>query len=184
MSNRNIIIFRHLKTWIDDKGYERIQYDKSLKKSEKFVKFIKKFISDKQYINKIKFYTSEHDRTIMTSLILVSKLKSEMIDNNINQIKIYETTIIDILNRDPTKKKYKTNYNNFKNKIDKKLNDDTLYIYVTHSSTIYNLFEYLCKFYSDGKYKQNYIDKIHTYSLSFISKTDNRLTYDFNIDIR
>jgi hypothetical protein len=184
MSKRNIIIFRHFETWIDDKGQERIYYEKSLKKSEKFIKFIIKYISDKQYINKIKFHTSEHDRTIMTSLILVSKLKSEMIVNNMKQIKIYEPTIIDILNRDPSKKKYKKNCDKFKNKINNKLKDDTLYIYVTHSSTIYNLFKYMCKFYSRGKFKKNYIDKIHTYSLSFISKVDKHLTYDFNVDIR
>ena len=184
MSKRNIIILRHFETWVDKKGQERIYYDKSLKKSDKFVKFIKKYISDKQYINNIKFYTSEHDRTIMTSLILVSKLKSLIVNNNDKQIKMHEPIIIDMLNRDPNKKKYKNNYHKFKNEIDNKLKNDTLYIYVTHSSTIYNLFKYLSKFYSDKKYKQKHIDKIHTYSLSFISKDDNQLTCDFNINMK
>lgn len=72
--NENIIIIRHFETFKDENNNERIYYNKSLKKSEKYLEFIKKYINDNPKITKIKFFTSKHDRTIMTSLIISNGL--------------------------------------------------------------------------------------------------------------
>ena len=69
------------------------------------------------------------------------------------------------------------------NALNPKLNGDTLYIFISHSSTILNLFEYFCKIYS-SKYNKKYTNKIHSYSLSFITKTSDRLMFDFNINMK
>lgn len=183
MSEKNIIIIRHFETFEDTNKNEKINYEKSLIKSPKYIEYIIKYINDNPNINKIKFYTSKYDRTIMTSLILCNGLKSQIILNKLKTIKIYDPIITDILNRDPHKKNHKEICNNIKNSINDKLKDDTLYLFVSHSSLIYNLFECLCKLYS-SKYKGETKNRIHTYSLSFIKKTKNSLKYDFNVNMK
>lgn len=183
MTEKNIIIIRHFETFEDSHGNEKINYNKSLNKSENYVVFIKEYIKKNKNINKIKFYTSKHERTIITALILSNKLKSNIISKKLNSIEICDPIITDLIDRDPSKKKYKNNCIKIINEIDAKIKSDTLYIYVSHSSTIYNLFDCFYKLYS-SKNSEKFINKIHSYSLSFLSKKKNRLTFDFNINMR
>lgn len=183
MTEKNIIIIRHFETFKDDTKCEKIDYNKSLKKSVKYVKYIQNYIDENSNIKKIKFFTSKHDRTIMTSLILCSGIKTKIISNELNSIEIYDPVISDMIDRDPTKTNYKKVCKKINNSVNEKLSDDTLYIFVTHSSLIYNLFNCLCKLYSD-KYKEKPKSHIHTYSLSLIKKTKKTLTCDFNINMK
>lgn len=183
MTEKNIIIMRHFETFEDSHGNEKINYNQSLDKSENFIVFIKEYIEKNKNINKIRFYTSKHERTIISALILCNKLKSNIISNKLNPIEICDPIITDLIDRDPNKKKYKNNCIKIINKIENKLKNDTLYIYVSHSSTIYNLFNCFYKLYSP-KNSEKFINKIHSYSLSFLTKKKNRLIYDFNINMR
>jgi hypothetical protein len=182
MSEKNIIIIRHFKTFEDDKGNEKILYKKSLSRSVKFVDFIKKYVNENKSINKIKIYTSNQDRTIMTAFILISKLKSEIISSELKNVNIFEPIITDIIDRDPKKNKYKGVCDKIKNIIEPKLKNDTLYVFITHSSLIFNLFECFYNIYTDknvAKTNKN----IHSYSLSFMTKTNNHLKSKFNINM-
>lgn len=183
MTDKNIIIIRHFETFEDSNKNEKIDYEKSLKKSGKYIEFIQNYIIENPNINKIKFFTSKHDRTIMTSLILCSGLKTKIISNQLKSIEIFEPAIIDILDRDPLKINHKKVCNKIKNNVNDKLNDNTLYLFITHSSLIYNLFTCFCKLYS-SKYKSESKTHIHTYSLSYIKKTTGSLKYNFNINMK
>ncbi len=174
---------RHFETIKDSRNNEKILYDKSLEKSLIFTEFIKKYLDDRPNINRIKFYVSKHERTIISALILSNQIKSKIILNKFKPIEISDPVIIDIIDRDPKAKKHKKNCNKIKNDLEPTLKNNTLYIFVSHSSIIFNLFECFCKFYSN-KYKENFINKIHSYSLSFINKTKDRLIYDFNINMK
>lgn len=183
MEDKNIIIIRHFETMKDSDGNEKVLYDKSLIKSIKFIEFIKKYLENKPNIKKIKFYVSKHDRTIISALILCNQIKSKIISNQFNMIEIFDPVITDIIDRDPKLKKHKETCNKIKNNLEPYLNSDTLYIFVSHSSVIYNLFECFCKIFSN-KYKEKYTGKIHSYSLSYINKQKNRIIYDFNINMK
>ena len=183
MSEKNIIIMRHFETFEDSNGNEKINYEKSLDKSENFINFIKEYIEKNKNISRIRFYTSKHERTIISALIMCNKLKSNIILNKLGPIDIYDPIITDLIDRDPQKKKYKNNCIKIKNEIDAKFKSDTLYIFVTHSSTIYNLFECFFKLYS-SKYNEKFVNKIHSYSLSFLTKKKKNLIFDFNINMR
>lgn len=183
MCEKNIIIMRHFETFEDSKGNEKIKYEKSLDKSEKFINFIKEYIEKNKNINRIRFYTSKHERTIISALIICNKLKSNIILNKLSPIDIHDPVITNLIDRDPNKKKYKNNCIKIKNEIDSKLKKDTLYIFVTHSSTIYNLFRCFYKLYSSN-YNEKFVNKIHSYSLSFLTKNKKDLIFDFNINMR
>ena len=176
MKNKYIMIVRHFETF---KGVEKIKFRESFEKSQLFINYIESFIDKYPEIKKIKFYTSNQERTIMTSIILSSNLKSEIINNNIFNLKIYDPVINDNLDRDP-KKIYKIKTcNYFKNIIDKSLDDKTLHIYVTHSSVIYNLFKCMLEYLTDSKI-DDFNKKIHSYSISTIVGKNDRISYSFN----
>lgn len=181
--DKNIIIIRHFETFKDKNNNERIYYNKSLKKLEKFLEFIKKYINDNPEINKIKIFTSKYDRTIMTSLIISNGLKSKIINNKLRLIEIHDPIIMDIVDRDPQQLKHKEICNKIIYKIDNKLNENTLYLFITHSSLIHNIFNCFCKLYSSKSIK---IPKtnIHNYSLSYMKKTKKSFEYDFNINMK
>lgn len=174
---------RHFETFEDSNGNEKIYYSKSLDKSYKFIKFIHEYLNKNKNVNKIKFYTSKHDRTIISALILCNKIREKIISKEFHTIEIFDPIITDLIDRDPKKIKNKKMCEKIKNNVDKKFKSDTLYIFITHSSTIYNLFECFCKLYST-KYTENFVNKIHAYSISFITKTNDRLIYEFNINMR
>jgi len=102
---KNIIIMRHFKTFDDFFGNQKIIYDKSLIQSNLFVDFIINHLTTNKYINKIKIYTSNHERTIDTVNILISKLKSKIIKKKIKSIEIFDPIISNTIDRDPLKKK-------------------------------------------------------------------------------
>ena len=156
-----------------------IKLRNNIYKSIIFAEYIKKIIKEFSDIKKIKFYTSDHERTIMTALILSSTLKSEVIKNNLPKIEIYDPIIDNIVDRDPNK--IKANYicNSFHNLIDKKIKDDTLYIYITHSSIISNLFTCILDYLSNKK--GGYFNKkIYNYSLSYIIRFNNKVSWVYN----
>lgn len=187
--NKNIIIIRHFETFKDENNNERIYYNESSRKLKKYLEFIEKYINNNsnannsQKINKIKIFTSNYDRTIITSLIICNGLKSEIISNRLKSIEIFEPVITDILDRDPHKKKHKEICKKITNDINNKLNEDTLYLFITHSSLICNIFNCFCKLYSN-EYKKVSKSHIHRYSLSYIKKTKKICEYDFNINMK
>lgn len=181
--DKNIIIIRHFETFKDENNNERIYYNKSLKKLEKYLEFIIKYINDNPKINKIKFLTSKYDRTIMTSLIISNGLKSKIINNKLRTIEIHDPIITDIADRDPHKQKHKEICKKIIYEVDNKLSENTLYLFTTHSSLIYNIFNCFCKLYS-SEYKKIPKTHIHTYSLSYMKKTKKSFEYDFNINMK
>jgi hypothetical protein len=180
--NKHIIIMRHFETFKDKHGKEKIYYDDSNDKSVVFVNFIKDYINKHPDINKIKFYSSNHERTLMTSLIVSSCIKSEIINGNFKKINIDDPSINNIIDRDPSKKKHIKRCEIINQKINNKLKDDTLYIFITHSSVISNLFYCFVNMFAKKDFKTK-SEKIHSYSLSYITKIDNKLTWDFNIKL-
>jgi len=180
---KNIIIIRHFETFKDENNNERIYYNKSLKKIEKYLEFIKKYMNDNLKINKIKFFTSKYDRTIMTSLIIANGLKSKIINNQLRTIEIYNPIITDVVDRDPRKQKNKEICNKIIYDVDNKLSENTLYLFITHSSSICNIFNCFCKLYSTG-HKKISKTHIHRYSLSYIKKTKKTFECDFNINMK
>jgi len=185
---KNIIIMRHFKTFDDFFGNQKIIYDKSLIQSNLFVDFIINHLTTNKYINKIKIYTSNHERTIDTVNILISKLKSKIIKKKIKSIEIFDPIISNTIDRDPLKKKHINICQKIKNEIESKLKHDTLYIFTTHSSLIYNLFECFLNIYADKNKELINLKKIkkhiHSYSLSFISIKNDNLKYKFNINMK
>ena len=176
MENKYLMIIRHFET---HKNSEKIKFNNSFTKSQMFINYIKKFIKKYTNIKKIKFYTSNQDRTIITSLILSSNLKNEIINDTILNLQIYEPEINDILDRDPKKIKKNDTCKYFKNIIKKSMDNDTLYIYITHSSVIYNLFKCIVKNITNEKF--DIPDKrIHSYSMSTFVKCDDKIHYSFN----
>lgn len=166
---KNIIIIRHFKTSHDSDNNEKIIYDNALIDSNLFINFIYKYLKENTYIKDITFISSPQDRTIMTSLIICSHLKTALKNKDYN---INDPIIDNILDRDPNKKinldilkKY------LKKEINEKFNGDTLYIFVTHSSIIYNLYKSIIEIYS----KEIDFSKKHIYT--------NSLTYIQIIDI-
>ena len=137
----HFMLIRHFETFHNSNGEEKIKFKSSYDKASFFIEFIKSYISKYGGIKKIKFFTSDYERTLLTSLILSSLIKTEIIDGNIDGIKIYEPVLNNMIDRDPRKKNKKHVCEYFKNTIENNIEPETLYIYVTHSSVIYNLFK-------------------------------------------
>ena len=176
MKNKYIMIIRHFETV---EGKEKIKFNESFEKSQLFINYIENFINKYPHINKIKFYTSDQERTIITSLILSSNLKGEIIKNNIHDLQIYDPIINNKIDRDPKKKNKSKICKYFKNMIEKSLDDETLYIYVTHSSVIYNLFKCMVDYFI-GEIIDDFDKKIHKYSISTIVNNNDSVNYNFN----
>lgn len=171
---KNIIIIRHFKTC-----NERINYEESLIISDNF---IKKIIEHMEYnnINDIIIYTSDTDRTIVTALILVVKLK----DYNIN---VKFPQIENNLNRDPFHERIEITQNYFDNF---KFDNNKLVIFITHSSVYEYLYKILLLKLSNKILKDNIFDlkknntRIFSYSMSYINLKNDKLKSKFNIDMR
>ncbi len=179
MENKYIMLIRHFESYYDSHNNEKIKFKDSFCKSVVFAEHIKKIIREFPEIKKIKFYTSDHERTIMTSLVLSSTLKSELIKNNLPKIKIYDPIIDNIVDRDPKKIKSKYMCNSFHNLIDKKLKHNVLHIYITHSSIISNLFTCILDYLSNRK-NENFHKRIYNYSLSYIIRYNNKVNWLYN----
>lgn len=175
-----IMLFRHFKTSINLNGEEKINYSNSFQRAEIFVNQINDFIKKYPQIKKIKFFTSDKERTLVTSLVISSKIKSNIIEKKQKSIKIYDPLIEKNIDRDP-KKIYKDKIcNYFNDKINYSYEEDTLYIYITHSSVIHNLFKCMLE-ECTGKPVEDFKNKkIHGYSLSYIAKKNGKVTYEFN----
>lgn len=179
-----IIFIRHFETYNSSKNKERINYSTSFESASGFVENIK-FIADKYpQIKKIKFLTSDHERTLLTSLVISSKLKSEILEKKFKYIDINDPVINEFVDRDPQKKNKHVICNYFYKKIESSFDDDTLYIIVTHSSIIYNLFKCILEFCVGNEFSEFENKRIHGYSLSYITKYDNKVTYGFNKKIK
>lgn len=176
MKNKYLMIIRHFETY---KNKEKIKFNESFEKSQYFINYIENFIKKYPEIKKIKFYTSDQERTIMTSLILSSNLKSEIIKNKISNIHIYDPVINNKIDRDPKKKNKHHTCNYFKNIVDKSLSDDTLYIYITHSSIISNLFKCILEYLANDDI-DDFNKRIHHYSISTVVKFNDKVHYNFN----
>ena len=182
--NFNIIIIRHFKTVNDKKNKEeKIIYKDAFEQSKPFIKFIKKYVDKYNKINKIKFISSPQDRTIMTGLIISTILKSDIIENRIKKIIIEDPIIEEVIDRDPHKKKHIITCKVLKEQISKEYDENTLYIFITHSSLIYNTFSCLLNSYLKDKI-EFFAEKIHSYSLSYIIKSNNKISYEFNKNLK
>ena len=177
----NIIIIRHFKTKKDNNNQEQIIYDNIYEIAQKYINFIVKILSKKSNINKIIMLMSPQDRTIITSLIISTLIKNEIIKNNITGISIIEPEIDKILDRDPYKIKKKKISNNIYEKITS-FDQNTLYIYVSHSSVIYNIYKNIVEYATQLKLKK-FSEKITSYSLSYVIKNKDNYIYEFNKDI-
>lgn len=175
----NFILIRHFETFLTSDGEEKIKFKSSYSKASLFVNFIKLYISRNIGIKKIKFFTSDYERTLVTTLIISSLIKTEIIDGNISNIKIYEPVINDVIDRDPKKKNKKYMCEYFKNMVNNNFDNDTVYIYITHSSVIYNLFKCVLEC-SLNKKVPDFNKRIYSNSISYISKNDNKVSYMFN----
>ena len=102
--NRFIIFIRHFETQNDSKK-EKINYSTSFINAMSFIENIKNIIDKYPQIKKIKFLTSDHERTLVTSLVISSKIKSEMLEKKFKQIEIDDPVINEYVDRDPLKKK-------------------------------------------------------------------------------
>ena len=172
-NTKNIFIIRHFKTSYDSDKNERLIYDNALKDSNLFVNFIYKYLKENSYIKNITFISSPQDRTIITSLIICNHLKTVLKNKDYN---INDPIIDNILDRDPNRKiKLDILKKYFKKEINEKFNEDTLYILITHSSKIYNLYKSIIEIYS----KEIDFSKKHIYtnSLTYIQIIDKNNDY-------
>lgn len=174
------VIIRHYKT---EKHHhkENIIYDKTFDKSKRYVKMIVK-LCKKSKFNKITFVCSPQDRTMMTSLILSSALKSYFIANKIYDIKIIDPIIDEKINRDPHKNKSFTDYEKVIKKYDQGPNSKSLVIFITHSSVIYSLYKSIIYHWTQERVQSN-STHIKTWSLSYAMITDGKFYHKFNIDM-
>lgn len=180
IGNIYIMLIRHFKTINNSNNEEKINYDKSFQKAEIFSIYIYDFIKKHPSIKKIKFYTSEKERTLVTALVISSKIKSNIIEKKQKYIEIYDPIIENNIDRDPKKQNKEKICNYFNDKINNIFEEDTLYIYITHSSIIHNLFKCMLEVCAGKSIDDFQIKKIHGYSLSFIAKNDNKISYGFN----
>ena len=179
----NIFIIRHFKTFYDSNDLEKIRYEKGFDQSKFFVEFIGKFIDKNPKINKIKFITSPQDRTIITSLIISSNLKTYILKQKIRNIEIIDPVIDKQVDRDPKKKRKDNVCGYFKNKIQSEFNDNTIYIYITHSSIIYNTFKCIID-NMVHKTTTDFNEKIHGFSLSYLIKSKDKIHFEFNKNMK
>lgn len=174
------VIIRHYKT-VKHHHKENIIYDKTFDKSKPYVKMIIK-LCDKSKFNKITFVCSPQDRTIMTSLILSSALKSYFIKKKISHIEIVDPIIDEKINRDPRKTKTFTDYEKVINKYDHGPNSKSLIIFITHSSVIHSLYKSILYHYTQV-HDQTKSTHIKTWSLSYAMVTNDKFYHKFNIDM-
>lgn len=174
------VIIRHYKT---EKHHhkENIIYNKTFDKSKSYVKMIVK-LCNKSKFNKITFVCSPQDRTMMTSLILSSALKSYFIANRIHNIKIIDPIIDEKINRDPHKNKSFTDYEKVIKKYDDSSNTKSLVIFITHSSVIHSLYKSIMYYYTQDRVQVN-PTHIKTWSLSYAMVTNGKFYHKFNIDM-
>ena len=179
----HFMLIRHFETFYNDDGQEKIKYKKSFSKGSLFINFIKSYLSKYTGIKKIRFYTSDYERTLLTSLVLSSLSETEIIDGTLSGVKIYDPVLNEMIDRDPKKRNKKNVCEYFKKNIETSFEPDTLYIYITHSSVIYNLFKCVLDWVLERE-MPDFSKRIHGYSVSYISKIDNRVSYMFNKKIR
>lgn len=186
MINKNcyIILIRHFKTYINSKNKEKINYSTSFENSHGFIENIKSFTEKYPQIKKIKFLTSDHERTLLTSLVISTKLKSEILKKKLKYIEIDDPVINVFVDRDPFKKNKNLVCEYFNKKIENSFNDNTLYVIVTHSSIIYNLYKCIFEIFTEDEFTEYENKKIHSYSFSYIIRNDNRISYSFNKKIK
>jgi len=173
------MLIRHFETFQNSKKIEKIKFKDSFDKAISFTNFIESYIKKYPQIKKIKFYTSEHERTMMTSLILSSSIKSEMLKNKFLNIQVIDPVLHDMIDRDPKKQKTQSTCVFFEKKLEESFKEDTLYIHITHSSIIYNLFKCILEYLLDIKMK-DFKERIHNHSISSIAKIDDKVSYIFN----
>lgn len=164
----HVFIIRHFET----DGDEKINYKNSVKEVNSFINFIFNYIN-KNNIKEIDIFISPQERTLITGLILSNYLK------DIPNIKVNSPVINKIIDRDPKKKKKETINNYFKNTREIYKNN-TITIYVTHSSTYFSIFEGILK--NVGVKSKTETKKIHEYSLSYITRTNKEVEYLYNIN--
>jgi len=182
VKNFNILILRHFKT--EGKHQEeKIIYKDAFEQAKPFIQFIKKYIEKYNNVNRIVFVSSPQERTIMTGLILSSILKGEIIEQKMKKIDIIDPVIDKAIDRDPHKKKHVKTCKILKQKINNEYKEDDLYIFVTHSSLIYNTFKCLLNNFAKTE-KDDFSERIHSFSVSSITKVNNRLTYEFNRNLK
>jgi hypothetical protein len=179
----NIFIIRHFKTFVDSNDVEKINYEKGFEHSKPFVDFIGKFIEKNSKINKIKFITSPQDRTIITSLIISSDLKTNILKDKIRNIEIIDPIIDKKIDRDPHKKRKNYRCNYLKKQIYSEFDENTIYIYITHSSVIYNSFKCIIDSVSN-KITTDFNEKIHGFSLSYLIKSKDKIVFEFNKNMK
>lgn len=177
-----IIVLRHFKTYTDTKRQEKIIYDDAFEKTKPYIDFIIKVLEKNANIKNIKFICSPQERTIMTGLILSSSLKSKIITNEklIKNIDISDPIIEKNIDRDPKKERLIKYYLETKNKY---YDDDTICIFVTHSSIIYNLYKCILEDIKNIEL-ENFNKKIKSYSMSYIYKNKNKIYNKFNINMK
>lgn len=179
----NIFIIRHFKTFYDSNDYEKIRYEKAFEYSKPFVDFIGKFIEKNPKINRIKFITSPQDRTVITSLIISSDLKTNILKEKIRNVEIIDPIIDKIVDRDPknNRKDFVCNY--FKKRINSDFNENTIYIYITHSSVIYSTFKCIIDNLVH-KTTTDFAERIHCFSLSYLIKSKDKVIFEFNKNMK
>jgi hypothetical protein len=187
MKNKYIMMIRHFETSKNSSNKEKINYEKAFNKSYEFIYAIKLFLKKYPNITNIKFLTSDHERTLVTALVLSSAIKNEIINKKI-VINIEDPIILNFIDRDPQKLNIKKNSNDFLKYIDNNKSSTTLLVFITHSSCLSYLYNsYLNNIYT--YYNKiipeiNKEQKIFNYSLSIISVHNNYIDYSFNIKIK
>lgn len=174
-----LLILRHFKTTKDSKKNEKIIYDDAFDRSESFANFIIIFLKEHPNIHKVKFITSPQDRTIMTALVISSMFKTKIFEDKIIDIEIIDPLIDKMIDRDPHKKKKNAIFKYFKNNIRKDNSKHTLYVYVSHSSIIHNMFKAIVNICSNNNILVRK-EHIYAYSLSYIFNNGYDLTYEYN----
>ena len=167
MNKPQVMIIRHFKTEKD----ERINYNKSQEYIKYFIKIIKSYILDNK-TKKIKIYTSDCDRTIITSLLIYIKLKDEL------NISILSPNTDIMLNRDPNKKKYPEIKKYFNDYV---FNENELIIFFTHSSIYTHLLNSILENKIDNFKHICNKKRVHSFSISHIGYKKN-INYKFNIN--
>lgn len=179
-----IIIMRHLKTYKDTKKQEKIIYDDAFEKTKSYVAFLIKVLEKNANITNIKIVCSPQERTLMTGLILSSSLKSQFIKNDKlkKNINIMDPIIEKHIDRDPKKER---NNKYYLDAINTHYKTDTICIFITHSSIIYNLYKCILENIKNIKL-DDFDKKIKSYSLSYIykNKNKNKIYNKFNIDMK
>ena len=185
-NNKYIIMIRHFETYRNIKNKEKVNYNESFNKANNFIKNIKLFLNKHPNITNIKFLTSEHERTLVTSLILSSAFKNEIINKKI-VINIEDPIILDFIDRDPKKSNIKHNTSNFIKYLNNNKSNNTLLIFITHSSCLSYLFNScinnVYSYFSKNVPVINIEQKIFDYSLSTLSVHDTVIDYTFNKNI-